>query len=345
MKTLELDDPIIPLKNHPMALIQFVCETYNADMTDILKDTKIKLDFLDYSNTELISYAQYSQLISNSIKFSQQPNLGLYFGHHLGISSHGLVGMGALSCSTFWQGMQVAISYKRAVSSVTEAKLSSNPEGTMRYMSIEPNYDAGELWPFFIETLYAVFSYCYKFLSGKKKSGIKYYFDYPAPSSLLEHEKFLFGELFFSANRNELSCPAEELEQPLPLANPATAAETVQAMEKTLSELQHKLGFLEIVRNSIQNESSQFMSLESLASKLHFSPTTLKRKLASHNTHFQKVLDNLKKKLAIDYLTKQNYTVIQTAEKLGYSDHTNFRRAFKKWTGKTPNEFKQSHLR
>jgi len=78
-------------------------------------------------------------------------------------------------------------------------------------------------------------------------------------------------------------------------------------------------------------------SLEQSASYLKISPATFKRKLKQHNTSFQQLLDLVKKQQAIYQITIEGSNNINVSQTLKFNDTTNFRRAFKRWTGITPN--------
>jgi AraC-like DNA-binding protein len=76
---------------------------------------------------------------------------------------------------------------------------------------------------------------------------------------------------------------------------------------------------------------------------LHMSRTTLLRKLSAEGTSFQALLDETRRSLAMRYLTKSDLTNQQIAHLIGYVDPNAFQRAFKKWTGSTPQAMRQAH--
>jgi AraC-like DNA-binding protein len=78
------------------------------------------------------------------------------------------------------------------------------------------------------------------------------------------------------------------------------------------------------------------VSVDMVAGKLGLSRQTLFRKLRVEGVTFQKVLDELRYKMALDYLRGKQVSVNQTAHLLGYSEPAAFSRAFKRWTGSSP---------
>ena len=86
-----------------------------------------------------------------------------------------------------------------------------------------------------------------------------------------------------------------------------------------------------------------FPSLESAARKLGMSGRTLRRQLNNLGTNYQNELDLLRQEFAINYLTKTDKCITEIALMLGFCDSSAFSKAFKKWTGESPREFKKNH--
>lgn len=80
---------------------------------------------------------------------------------------------------------------------------------------------------------------------------------------------------------------------------------------------------------------------DKVASALHMSPTKLQLKLSQRGTHFQQLLDDTRKELACSYLRQASRPVTEITFLLGFSDTSNFTRAFKRWTGLSPTDFRQ----
>ena len=69
----------------------------------------------------------------------------------------------------------------------------------------------------------------------------------------------------------------------------------------------------------------------------------LQRRLAEENTSFADLLDAVRKELAIEYIARRRSGVAEAALLLGFSDDRAFRRAFRRWTGESPAEFRTRH--
>ena len=81
-------------------------------------------------------------------------------------------------------------------------------------------------------------------------------------------------------------------------------------------------------------------NMELIAATLGVSRQTLYRDLKAEDVTFEHVLDDLRHKLALEYLRGQKVSVNETAYLVGFSDPASFSRAFKRWTGKSPREYR-----
>lgn len=77
-------------------------------------------------------------------------------------------------------------------------------------------------------------------------------------------------------------------------------------------------------------------SLETIAANFNVSARWLQRKLKDEGVNYQQLADEVRKSLALHYLSSGNYPVKEISYILGYNEISAFNRAFKRWTGTTP---------
>jgi AraC-like DNA-binding protein len=78
---------------------------------------------------------------------------------------------------------------------------------------------------------------------------------------------------------------------------------------------------------------------DGIARSLNQSASTLQRRLRSEGTTYQGLLDATRRDLALEYLRHGRHSLADVAFLLGFTEHGNFTRAFRRWTGKTPRPF------
>ncbi|MNE81766.1 HTH-type transcriptional regulator AppY [compost metagenome] len=78
-----------------------------------------------------------------------------------------------------------------------------------------------------------------------------------------------------------------------------------------------------------------------MADLLHMSDRTLKRQLAAESTSFSTIVDEVRYRHATSLLSRTDYSLEQIADELGYSDVANFSRDFKRWSGRSPSNWRK----
>lgn len=158
------------------------------------------------------------------------------------------------------------------------------------------------------------------------------------------HERFFGAPVFFSQPRDELVFDASWLDVPCKTPDP----ELVRFFERYASGFIEKLAgpksFVDSVRRAITDRmAGGDPALESVAKTLGTSERTLQRKLADSGTSFKDLVDDVKRSLALELLTTSAIPIAEVGFVLGFSDTSTFYRAFRRWTGRTPADFRRAH--
>jgi len=95
------------------------------------------------------------------------------------------------------------------------------------------------------------------------------------------------------------------------------------------------------IRGIISKEfGSNFPDYSVICSKLNMTPQTLRRRLKEEHTSYQEIKDGIRKDASIYYLSNPDLSIEEIALLMGFSEASSFHRAFKKWTGKTPSNYR-----
>lgn len=98
------------------------------------------------------------------------------------------------------------------------------------------------------------------------------------------------------------------------------------------------------VQQILNSSGGDYPDLAMLAGAFNVSPRTLRRQLAAQGTCYQKELNTVRCENAVNMLANTLMTAEEIAERLGFSDVTNFRHAFKKWKGVSPTAYRSQLL-
>ena len=124
-------------------------------------------------------------------------------------------------------------------------------------------------------------------------------------------------------------------------ADPIASQIAINQCEAELSALGERRRLAMRVRDILTHSEQHYLSIENVADRLHMSDRTLKRQLAAEGTSFSTLVDEVRYRHATSLLSRTDYTLEQIADELGYSDVANFSRAFKRWSGRSPSNWRK----
>ncbi len=124
-------------------------------------------------------------------------------------------------------------------------------------------------------------------------------------------------------------------------ADPIASQIAINQCESELSALGERRRLAMRVRDILTHSEQHYLSIESVAERLHMSDRTLKRQLAAEGTSFSTLVDEVRYRHATSLLSRTDYSLEQIADELGYSDVANFSRAFKRWSGRSPSNWRK----
>lgn len=112
-----------------------------------------------------------------------------------------------------------------------------------------------------------------------------------------------------------------------------------------LKELQalNDVGILPRVKRAISDAlPAKVVDINAVASALNVAPRTVQRQLANEGVTFKKLVDMARKEYAISEMENTSLSISEVAYRLGYQDMGSIYRAFKRWTGMTPVEYREN---
>lgn len=164
----------------------------------------------------------------------------------------------------------------------------------------------------------------------------------PGDKSLDIYSDLVRGPVVRNDERNAVFLSADDMEAPLPGAVPEIVDAVSQIAENYLRSFDTSKVAYRVRELIIQMLPSGTVDQETIAQKLYRSVSTLQRQLGIEGTSYREILGDTREEMARGYLQEGRYSQAQVAFMLGYSDQSNFSRAFKSWTGQSPGEFRKA---
>ncbi len=160
----------------------------------------------------------------------------------------------------------------------------------------------------------------------------------PEEARSAEDERELSCPCFYAADANELHYPIGILEQTPELGNRLTRTMLEETCDRLIGQSRISSGLSGEVYQLLLLAPNHFPSMTAIAEQIGLQERTLRRRLAAEDTSYGEIVDDVRRKLAIEYLQTTRMSVDDVAWKVGFSDSANLRRAVRRWTGKTINE-------
>jgi AraC-like DNA-binding protein len=165
---------------------------------------------------------------------------------------------------------------------------------------------------------------------------------YPAPKHAPLYSEIFQCKVNFNAGTMQWHFDAALLKAKCPNANPITARMCAEFCHRMLQSFNHdEPELVRTVRSACLNGVGGFPSLLDVAAQINVSPRTLHRRLAESGISYQAILDDVRRRLAEEYLRNTALSIEEVAARTGFSEASNFRKAFKKWTNELPADYRR----
>ncbi|MCA0901299.1 AraC family transcriptional regulator [Microbulbifer agarilyticus] len=176
-------------------------------------------------------------------------------------------------------------------------------------------------------------------MTGREFQPQSVQFAYPTPSLAVQqqYQQVLQAPVQFNAGVSGIRLRAQDLEIPLVAADRQVMARLKPEADALLKALTSKSLQLRVA-HLLQQEPQ--LSREQVAARLCISPRHLGRKLLEENASFRAIQDEVRSHYACQWLREGQKTNVDIAAALGYCDESAFGKAFRRWTGLSPKNFK-----
>ncbi|HBZ69331.1 MAG TPA: hypothetical protein DEP35_06185, partial [Deltaproteobacteria bacterium] len=166
-------------------------------------------------------------------------------------------------------------------------------------------------------------------------------FAYQQPRSILEYHRFFHCPLRFGQPVSTITFAKRDIDLPIPGEDETLAGYLSENAERVLRTLCSGTSTKERVRTAIWAELSEGPpKLHRVASALHVPPRTLQRRLAAEGTSLRQEVEHIREQMALATLRERQVPIEEVAFILGYAEPSTFYRSFKRWTGKTPRQYR-----
>ncbi len=288
-----------------------------------------------------IEGAQELQLICNLIEaLPTQDDLGLQAGLRYQLTTYGIWGYALLSSQSFRQAADLGLRYLDLTFAFN--RISLREDADQAHLQLDGSHLPDQVRDFLLLRDTVAVMVIQRELTGNRMPLDRVQLSMPAPA---DTARFIeqFGLLpEFACAENRISFSRHLLDLPLPRANPHSAQLCEQQCQALLAKRQVRSGLAGQIRDRLLSTPGRLADMEVIASELNISSRTLRRRLEEQGSSFRQLQEEVSQALAEELLAIASLSQEEIAERLGYSEVSNFLHAFKRWKGQTPGQYRQT---
>jgi AraC-like DNA-binding protein len=270
---------------------------------------------------------------------SEDPFLGLHMGERARVHHLGLVGYVMANSGTLRSALLRLTRYSHIISEALELRFERGDAFGLIVAGAAPRFDALR-HP--VDFRLALLVSIARQITGRDLA-VDASLPYPAPSDPGEYQRVFRGTLRFGQPASMVSIRNDDLDLPIVAADPTLGGYLDAYAQTVLRDLATEATLTTKVRRALWDELSGGQpTLQHVARIVGASPRTLQRRLHDEGTTFADLLDDLRQEMAMRLLQDRNLAVYEVAFLLGYSEPSTFHRAFRRWHGVAPHEYRRS---
>lgn len=319
---------------------QTLC-TYDIDVDEVFEKAGI-----DYSNINQpdvrITGRQYANLMIEGMKASGDPNLVIKSAQFIQPSCFNALGFALFSSRTIRNFLERLENYYSFLTTTEGCEFIDDPAVPRLNFATLKNVPENSINTAFLIGSLIWINRMIQLMHGPQFRQTRVTITHALENDSFkgEFETYFKCPIEYGSDYDSLIFNPEDLDQPLPTANAALAQQNDEIILSILARMEKADVPTRVRSKLLEMLPTGEYSKAVLAKELGYSVRAFHNKLAAADTSYQDILDETRLTLATQYLRQKHYSVGDVAFLLGFSDFSNFSRAFKKWTDKTPTTYR-----
>ncbi|HSC83786.1 MAG TPA: AraC family transcriptional regulator [Pseudomonas sp.] len=334
-------------QSRPLTGVRYLLETALAEGMDAatcLIGSAISNEALQQRNAQIEAWQELA-VIRNLIEHAGRPGLGFLVGQRYHLTSLGLLGFTMLASRTLGEAFATFSRFQLLALTLCPARIETDRRGT--WLLFDASVLPQDARAFVVERgLSACLGVASELLQRPLEPlAVEMTSAAPADPAAL-HPDFPYP-LQHGASRNGILFANADLQFSLPQAHISAHSEGEQLCERLCSEISHSLvaaPTARLVQQVLIRDSASLLGSRAVAERLGLSERTLHRRLAHEGHAFQQLNEQIKQRLAERLLSDSRLDLASIALRLGYAEAASFSRAFRRWTGHPPGQWKRRGL-
>jgi AraC-like DNA-binding protein len=291
-------------------------------------------------NTQLIDSTKYEALYSLAEREIERKDIGFEFGKSITADRWGILGYIAFTSATLKDALSKQFKYQSLAGNLGTPISELNNECLL--LKWIPAHQCNH---HVVEEIITGWAALANNLSQNKIKPSAVYFHHTFKGNIVNKNCYAdyFGcPVYFDHDFNGIEIMQSLLDIPLITVDDIINQALCHQADNMLSNIIEQSPIESINQFIINQLPLGVPEIDDAAKQLGLSVRTLQRKLSDNQLNFTSMIDKIRKELALSYLKNTNTKVIYIAQMLGFSEQSAFQRAFKRWTGQTPKQCRNS---
>lgn len=325
--------------------LQYLLDTatnLGADPQQILQDVGLDAKALE-DGDERIDLTYLMRIGYYAIQRTQVPSIGLIAGSRSSITRFGVAGLAAMTSPSLGDALRIITQYEdlfgrcyRGNSTITQ----DGKEVWMNFYSIAPYNDYTY---FVVDAVLSGWTHSISWLTGKNDLVQAAHIEFSAPAYFEEYQKAFSCPVHFNQDKNAIKLAKHALDAPMIHHNASLHDYLLEQCELAIGRValanSYRNKVLKVLGTMLHGKTP---SIEEVAQELSMPTWTLRRKLKDEDTSYQNLVDEMRRDVALSYMRNTDLSFGEISYLLGFSTPGAFQRAFKRWAGTTPGEYRKS---
>jgi AraC-like DNA-binding protein len=275
------------------------------------------------------------RLLTAAVELTGDPYVGLYAANFLHASNLHALGYALTASNTLREFLERLVRYFRLLSGSSRPRLrESNGTVVLEFVQVTPTpHLTDDIFGLFLVNLIRELS------DGSIRPSLVRLYRPAPPDDGTRHRREFGCEIQFDADYSSFTFDVGRVDLPLSGGSRDLAEQNERIVISHLAKLDRSDIQTRVRALLLQQLPSGNVTKEDVAKRLFMSPRTLQIKLAKSRTTFQDVVNDTRRALACGYIENSAMSITEIAYLLGFSDTSNFSRAFRRWTGRSPRAY------
>jgi len=314
---------------------------YGVDPLAVVEE--VGIDLAKGANPDWrVSQTDFDHLLRHCAAITGDEAFGLVAAEQLQPQVLHSLGLAWLASDTVYDGLLRLQRFGRLVSTGIELQLEEEGDCVHLYLGIDPRL--GDTGPFSRDYAVGIVTRMCRMTLGEFLAPVMILMERPTPGEPERWEYLLASRVVFDSGTTRITWSRADIMEPLVTGDPRLARINDEHTLAYLDSFLARSVTREVVDKIVEKLPDGPPGQQQIAAALHVSNRTLQRKLREEGTSFKELLKDTRMQLARKYLRSPGRSVVETAYLLGFSEPSTFSRAFKRWTGVAPAQYRESVL-